>query len=229
MYEVVKDLQKNHEKSIVKLYVVEIKDLKNAINKTYEVIKDTGWVDKLTDLALKKSFAERAQKTIAALYDCFHEATKLNKSIGEYLVSITSKEVIVHELKYKDIPLGEVIGKRTTGNGGFDYYSENPTEKYIIFGEAKYRKGKSAYKEALNQIITFIEKEKDIEDYADIIHFVESASGENLIQGIKAFSGGFSLTDKEAISFDTIEQNERYKELLKYKELILIGVKIDEK
>lgn len=229
IYELVTDEQKNTEKTKIYFYVVKINDITPALEHTYRILSDYSWIEKLSDEMLKKSYELRMKETIEKLKIEFKKSTKLSSSTGEYLISITSEEVISDKLEYKKIPLGELIGKRVTGNGGFDYFLENNIENYIIFGEAKYLKEKSAYSKALDQIVTFINKGKDNIDYADIKRFVNTSSGQNLIEDVEGFSAGFSYSLNGNFSIDKFISKAKYCKFLDYNELIMVGVQINEK
>ena len=227
MYEIINIYKSKSENTNILFYYIEIDDIKKSLKETYKVMSDSSWIEKLSDETLKDSFRVRLEYTISELYDLFQEDTKLSRSTGEYLISVTSKKIIVNDLKYSDIPLGEAIGKRTIGNGGFDYYAENLLKNYIIFGEAKYRKDISAYTDALDQIVEFINKEKDIADYADIAHFVSENAKKNMKNNVKGYSAGFTFKGYADKLIDKISKSLDYAELLKYEELVLIGVKIN--
>lgn len=222
MYKLVKKYIQKVDKTEIVFYELKIDDVKEALCETYKIISNDSWVQKLTDEALKQSYSSRLDKTVNQLYALFKVNQELNKSTGEYIVSVTSKKVLTDELQYLDIPLGEVIGKRIVGNGGFDYYGENGVKNYIIFGEAKYIKDKSAYAKALDQVVDFIVNKKDIDDYADISNFVSDKSGNNFANGIKGYSAGFTFYGNGKTLIDKIIKE--YNELLKYNELVLIGV-----
>ncbi len=44
---------------------------------------------------------------------------------------------MISELDYLDIPLDELVGKKRSGNPGFDFHSQNKITDTVIFGEAK--------------------------------------------------------------------------------------------
>lgn len=144
------------------------------------------------------------------------------------MISITAKDTIVETLNYKDIPIGEVLGQKVSNNPGFDYYAENIKENYVVFGEAKYKTNSSSYRAALKQILMFIGQKRDFSDYISIKEFLENETIENMQKKIKGFSAGFTFLGKKENFITQIFQKEDFQELLKYKELILIGVKINE-
>ena len=121
MYIVNNKLEKEKGNATIIFFDISIEKLNESIAEAYSIISDSSWIKRLDNEALKKSFEARLEYTIKKLESIFKENNSLSKSIGEYLVSINSKTVLVKELNYSDIPLGEVIGKRSIGNGGFDY------------------------------------------------------------------------------------------------------------
>lgn len=226
MYIVNNKLEKEKGNATIIFFDISIEKLNESIAEAYSIISDSSWIKRLDNEALKKSFEARLEYTIKKLESIFKENNSLSKSIGEYLISINSKTVLVKELNYSDIPLGEVIGKRSIGNGGFDYYSENSIENYIIFGEAKYINNKNAYNTALYQIIKFIQQKKDDADYADICSFVSEKAGKSLVDGKKGYSAGFSLCENSEKTIKKILSKPEFQKFLEYEELILIGVRI---
>ena len=72
------------------------------------------------------------------------------------MVSELAREAIVSELNYLDIPLAELLGKKISGNPGFDFHSQNNATNTVIFGEAKYVTAHSGYPRAIDQIKAFV-------------------------------------------------------------------------
>ena len=214
--------------TLVHFFVVEITDINLAIKHTYYSISDISWINKFTDVAVREGYLIRANGTINYLSKHFDENSKINESTGEYLISITAKDTIVETLNYKDIPIGEVLGQKVSNNPGFDYYAENIKENYVVFGDAKYKTYSSSYTAALKQILMFIGQKRDFSDYISIKEFLENETIENMQKKIKGFSAGFTFLGKKENFITQIFQKEDFQELLKYKELILIGVKINE-
>ena len=82
--------------------------------------------------------------------------------------AFSKPEALINQLNYLDIPLAELLGKKKSGNPGFDFHSANLATDTVIFGEAKYVAATSAYSTALPQIEGFIRDKKDIEDLPDL-------------------------------------------------------------
>lgn len=98
-----------------------------------------------------------------------------------------------------------------------------------MFGEAKYIFGKNAYGSALTQIVKFIKLKKDIAEIASIQNFFKNEALDNVCQGKKGFIIAFSSlkTDSSEL-IENIEKNENYKEILKYEEIVIVAVDLNE-
>ena len=99
---------------------------------------------------------------------------------------------MISKLDYLDIPLAELVGKKRSGNPGFDFHSQNKTTDTVIFGEAKYVTATTAYSSALPQIVDFIGDEKDVEDLPELKPFCTTSALQRAANGIKGFSAAFS-------------------------------------
>ena len=228
MFKVVYNEKRRINQCNVLFFLAEINNIKNAIEETYNCISNVSWINNFSDENVIKAYCVRTKITIDKLREAFEQVNFLSSSTGEYIISITAKNVIVSELKYKDIPLGELIKERAIGNGGFDYYSENLIDKIAIFGEAKYKKNTSTYSIAINQIVSFINKEKDVSDFLEVDKFMEYETAVNMNNKVKGFSAGFCFYGNEKKIIDYLMKSNDFIELTKYKEIILIGVKFNE-
>ena len=92
MYEIINIYKSKSENTNILFYYIEIDDIKKSLKETYKVMSDSSWIEKLSDETLKDSFRVRLEYTISELYDLFQEDTKLSRSTGEYLISVTSKK-----------------------------------------------------------------------------------------------------------------------------------------
>jgi hypothetical protein len=138
-----------------------------------------------------------------------------------------ARKTVVNELKYLDIPLAELIKEQKSGNPGFDFYTVNGV-KIILFGEAKYLSNQNAYGSAFKQIVRFETEKRHIADLVDIERFcckdsLENASAHNKKGFVAAFAAKEISTD---VLIWHIRENEDYKKLSKYEELICIAVNI---
>lgn len=132
---------------------------------------------------------------------------------------------MISELDYLDIPLAELVGKKRSGNPGFDFHSQNKTTDTVIFGEAKYVTATTAYSSALPQIVDFIGDEKDVEDLPELKPFCTTSALQRAANGIKGFSAAFSAktTSTDRI-IANIKKRSDFQALLQYEELILVAV-----
>lgn len=144
---------------------------------------------------------------------------------GEYVVSELARETMISKLDYLDIPLAELVGKKRSGNPGFDFHSQNKTTDTVIFGEAKYVTATTAYSSALPQIVDFIGDEKDVEDLPELKPFCTTSALQRAANGIKGFSAAFSAktTSTDRI-IANIKKRSDFQALLQYEELILVAV-----
>ena len=120
-----------------------------------------------------------------------------------------------------------MLGKKKSGNPGFDFHSANLTTDTVIFGEAKYVATTSAYSTALPQIEEFIRDKKDIEDLPDLKPFCSSNALNRAYKGQKGFAAAFSARSTSSDSLiNTIKSRSDFKSLLCYEEIILVAVNI---
>ena len=169
----------------------------------------------------------RAQKTIDDIKNKFDQCIddSITKDAGEYVVSELARETLIAKLDYLDIPLAELVGKKRSGNPGFDFHSQNKITDTVIFGEAKYVTKTTAYSSALPQIVKFIKDGKDIEDLPELKPFCTPSALQKAADGTKGFSAAFSAkntgTDK---IIESIVKRTDFQHLLQYEEIILVAV-----
>lgn len=137
------------------------------------------------------------------------------------MVSELAREAIVSELNYLSIPLAELLGKKISGNPGFDFHSQNNATNTVIFGEAKYVTAHSGYPRAIDQIKEFVDDKKDIADIADLRDFCSADALSRVVNGFKGFAAAFSAksTPSERL-ISAITAKDSFQELLKYEEVI---------
>lgn len=175
----------------------------------------------------KNSFASRAKKTIDDIKEKFYKCVddNISKDAGEYVVSELARETMVSKLDYLDIPLDELVGKKRSGNPGFDFHSQNKITDTVIFGEAKYIAAATAYSSALPQIVDFIRVGKDVEDLPELKPFCTTSALQRAADGKKGFSAAFSAktTSTDKIIANIMKRPD-FQSLLQYEELILVAV-----
>ncbi|MEE0875350.1 MAG: hypothetical protein UIH27_18075 [Ruminococcus sp.] len=208
---------------------IDPEDIGVTLSEIMETIMDLSWLKRFNEDFTINSFKRRAEITIKDIQSKFDSCDNgsLTKDAGEYVVSELAREAIVNQLGYLDIPLAELIGKKTSGNPGFDFHSQNLVSDIVIFGEAKYLSKSSAYSSAITQIKEFIDNEKDIADIADLRDFCSANALSNANKGIKGFAAAFSAkrTSSDNI-IKSITNKDDFKKLIKYKEIILVAVNL---
>lgn len=208
---------------------IDPEDLSITLNDILSALMNLSWLKNFDQDYMVQSFQHRAEKTIADIKKKFEDCAedRLTSDAGEYVVSVLAKDALTTELSYLDIPLGELLGRKTSGNPGFDFYSQNPTTDTVIFGEAKYIAKQSAYPSALTQISEFIRDKKDIDDIGDLAPFCTSAALNRVVGGSKGFAAAFSAkrTNSEQM-LNSIKSRRDFNSLLCYEEVILVAVNL---
>lgn len=211
----------------VQFFRVDTENIKITLQNLLNTIMNLSWIKKFDQNFEQAAFNSRAQKTIDDIKDRFDQCTEddITKEAGEYVISELARETIVNQLNYVDIPLAELIGKKRSGNPGFDFHSQNTMTNTIIFGEAKYSSKKTTHSVALKQIVEFIDDNKDIEDLPDIKNFCTSSALKRANNGQKGFAAAFSSknTDTKKI-IEQITTNKHFNSLLNYEEIILVAI-----
>ena len=71
----------------------------------------------------------------------------------------------------------------------------------------------------------FICNSTDIDEFSNMNNFCSKASLINANNGIKGFAAAFSVTDINTNTLiNNIKNNNHFKKLLKYKEIVLVGI-----
>jgi hypothetical protein len=222
----------NIENKEVVFIRAESENLDQSLREILLNLNNLSWLSKISPEAVKKSFESRSSKTINYLVEKFanySEDSNIKSSAGEYIVSIYSIKAIVDTLKHNEIPLMELLGRKISGNPGFDFYTENIEKSIIYCGEAKYITNYNAYNTSLKQIHKFILDKKHIDDIALLNCFIEEKSARNLSKDIMGCSAGFSsiptMNDKTLVN--NITNSESFKDLIKKVDyLLLIAVNV---
>lgn len=208
---------------------IDPEDLTQTLNDVLKSLMNLSWISKFDEEYEKSAFESRAKKTIEDIKYKFSKCSddNITKDAGEYVVSELSRKAIVNQLKYLDIPIGELLGKKKSGNPGFDFQSQNTTTDTIIFGEAKYKSRSTAYSSAIPQIKVFINDKKDIEDLPELKPFCTPKALRRANSGNKGFAAAFSArsTKSEKI-ISSITAMEDFSFLSKFDELILVAVNL---
>lgn len=216
-------------KASVQFIRIDPEDISVTLSEILKAIMDLSWLKNFDAESLARSYEQRAQITIAdirrKIESC--DTGKLTKDAGEYVVSELAREAIVSELNYLDIPLAELLGKKISGNPGFDFHSQNNATNTVIFGEAKYVTAHSGYPRAIDQIKAFVDDKKDIADIADLRDFCSAIALSRVIDGSKGFAAAFSAKSTPSDKLiSAITAKDSFQEFLKYEEVILVAVNL---
>lgn len=208
---------------------IDPEDLSMTLSDILTALMNLSWLSKFDEDYEIAAFTSRANKTIEDIKDKFSksEDDKISKDAGEYVVSELAREAIVNQLHYLDIPLAELLGKKKSGNPGFDFHSQNIDTDTVIFGESKYVTTTTAYSSALPQIVDFIDNGKDIEDLPEIKQFCSAAALHRAYNGNKGFAAAFSAkrTSSDNI-ISNIKSRSDFQSLLSYDEILLVAVNL---
>ena len=213
----------------VQFFRIDPEDISETLADILRTLMDLSWLSKFNKDYQKKAFSSRAQKTIDDIKDKFTQCADdgITKDAGEYVVSELARETLISELDYLDIPLDELLGKKKSGNPGFDFHSQNKITDTVIFGEAKYVASTTAYSSALPQIVEFIRDGKDVEDLPELEPFCTSSALQRVADGNKGFSAAFSAksTSTDRIISNIVKRDD-FQKLLQYEEVILVAVNL---
>ena len=204
-------------------------DLSITIKDILTELADYSWLSKFDKDYLKESMKHNADITCQALKDKFYDQNynPILDEAGEYIVSVLSKRGIVERLKHNDMPLAELLGRRKTGNSGFDFFTEDAFNELISCGEAKYVKGTNAYNISLSQINRFISEKKHISDIVILQSLASESSLSNLSKNRFGVCSAFSSTN---IDSDTlianICKNAEFIKALSFEFVILVAVNV---
>ena len=184
---------------------IDPEDISKTLLEILSVLMNLSWLNNFDQEFQRKAFISRANKTIDDIKEKFDKCVNddISKDAGEYVVSELARETMVSKLKYLDVPLAELLGKKRSGNPGFDFHSQNEITDTVIFGA------------------------KDIEDLPELNTFCSRTSLERVSDGKKGFSAAFSAknTSTEKI-INNITKRGEFQSLLQYEELILVAVNL---
>lgn len=191
-------------------------------------IANSSWLKNL-DPIIEHAYHARAVRTIPKMIKKIKSGgtDKITSDSGEYIISYAAGKGLELQFNHKRLPLAEMWKEKVLGNAGFDFHTENQ-QNILIFGESKYTSRGNPHNTALNQIIGFIEKNKDSSELSDLKNFICNETAQNCIAGNKGYAAAFSLrtnTPRETILYP-IQNNPRISQLLQHQELYLIGVEI---
>jgi hypothetical protein len=206
---------------------VKINDVELRAKEIIQSISDSSWISSL-GIIEQLSYSARAKKTIEKLVKEIFEKvdTVVTEEFGEYLVSESAKDSLINHMSHTSIPLAEMWKEKKTGNPGFDFHTESPSN-LISFGEAKYNSNSNPHTVAINQIVGFIKDGKDTMELVDLKNFTTTEAINNAIIGQRAYIAAFSINGQQYDRiFKTAFESEGFEKLLGFSELYLIGVEV---
>lgn len=209
---------------------VQVVDQAISLHNIFQSLIDTSWTNAFFSNIewLRLSMSHRAAITVNKICTDFNNGVNpvINRDTGEKMVSEISRRTLVEDFQYWDMPIAELFKQKADGNPGFDFHTITPINDVLMFGEAKYVTGKTAYNSAMNQIGRFITEGKDMRDLAEVSHFMPSEVPlNNIVNNIKGYIAAFSIhgeKDQDIISKITSHNN--YDMLSNYYQFIAIGV-----
>ena len=203
-------------------------DITLTLKQVFESLSNISWISSFDEEYLQSAFKIRAEASIDYIANkiikCDDDSVTSNS--GEYVISELARMSILNLMNYLDIPLAELIKIKDVGNHGFDFYTKNKND-ILLFGEAKYLSRDNAYGSALKQIVRFEKEKQDSSDIIDIDRFCCETSKTNFSKGKKGFIAAFaakSISTEKLI--ENIKENEDFKLLVRFQELICIAVNI---
>ncbi|MDD3704481.1 MAG: hypothetical protein PHC45_00205 [Clostridiaceae bacterium] len=218
--------ESNHKK--VTFIRVEPINLQSTLTDIINTLSDLSWISRFDEEYIREGFRARALPTVCDITAKLiaSSSEQVSEDAGEYVVSELSRSAIVNQLNYLSVPLAELYSKQVSKNPGFDFHTQNDCET-LIFGEAKYSSSRNAYGTGLKQVVEFISDGKDKKDIPDLRDFFCEAALRKVMKGTKGFAIGFSAKATASDSLiRNITQNQDYKILLGYEEIILVAVNI---
>ncbi len=205
---------------------IKISDFKPIVQEFEQHISNTSWINNL-DAISKITFRNNAEKTINKIVtDIISKVTtNITVDIGEYIVSYSALHALETEFSHVKIPLAELLKEKISGNPGFDFHSVS-SNKYLIFGEAKFSLEGTPRAKALDQIGDFINN-KDDGELLWLQPFLEDDTIKHIVNGHKGYTAAFSFNGDNILTiFNNALDSDIICEIVKHKELYLVAVEI---
>lgn len=211
---------------------IEAVNMSVTLKEIFVSLMDISWLKQFKDTPLYDCFLDRVNPTLETIQRDFQSGniTTVDSNAGEKVVSELARQAVVGHLGYFDIPLSELFKEQKGQNPGFDFLSMNKS-LVLMFGEAKYRGDKYAYRESLNQIERFIGEKKDSKDIANFVYFIPYQDHpepyNNFNNGVRGYMAAFSerqMTDQE--EEDKMKELDSFQSLQRCHELICIAVNV---
>ena len=192
-------------------------------------LSNTSWLKKLDEIDYA-AYEARMQDTLNNIVGPIEEgaregaAKEMVTVFMEYLVSMNAKRALVR-MGHKNIPLAELWKEKASGNPGFDFHTISP-QKMLVFGEAKYTRKSSPYKNAIDQVAKFIRERKHIKELSDLKKFSLSPA-KKVLKGQMGVAIAFSVKKGKAdLRIDQTIRNSAFVKLLDNNEVYILAVEI---
>lgn len=209
---------------------VEINNLFPIIQKIIAVLRSNCWIEQL-DIhdVWKESYRSRINKTSRDLVSLFQSkslAEKLEKDIGEHIVTTVTISILCTHHSHVGYPIGELFKEKRSNNHGFDFYSIHP-DRMLTFGEAKFDRHGGGMNSALKQIKEFIEDNKVVEDINSLPFLIEGDLLDKYAEKKFGFCAGSGTIEPMATKLERrLENNAHYKKLNEYNLHYLYAIEI---
>ncbi|MEB3778429.1 hypothetical protein GOU96_17735, partial [Vibrio sp. R-1] len=173
--------------------LINIDNIKDRASEMISTIQDTCWLQELNPVA-QLSYEARAERTIDKLVNKILTKVEdeITEEFGEFMISASAQDVLVSEFNHIKVPLAELIKEKISGNPGFDFHTET-NQNLIAFGEAKFSGNINPYRNALEQIRSFIDLKKHDAELIDLQNFVSKEAISNHFDKKNAYIAAFSI------------------------------------
>lgn len=110
-------------------------DIALTLRDVFDSLSNLSWIAQFDEEYIKSSFKVRSEATVKYIAEKIIRSNddSITSNSGEYVISELARKSLINNMKYADIPLGELIKEQKVGNPGFDFYSET-IEQIILFG-----------------------------------------------------------------------------------------------
>ena len=211
---------------------INVTDKLTSLQNIFKSLIDLSWIDSFfsNDEWLKESMQERSLITIRKISEDFDHGQNpsIKKETGEKMISEISRRTLIEDFDYWAMPIAELFKQKADGNPGFDFHTMIIEDEVLMFGEAKYITGYTAYNSAMNQIGTFIDQRKDIRDLAEVAYFMPNSNPLNkAVNNIKGYVAAFSTNGQsDEYIIPKVIHHRNYNKLSQYYRFIAIAIDI---
>lgn len=209
--------------------LINIDNIKDRASEMISTIQDTCWLQELNPVA-QLSYEARAERTIDKLVNKILTKVEdeITEEFGEFMISASAQDVLVSEFNHIKVPLAELIKEKISGNPGFDFHTET-NQNLIAFGEAKFSGNINPYRNALEQIRSFIDLKKHDAELIDLQNFVSKEAISNHFDKKNAYIAAFSInSDSPEKIIENVLNSTYLDDILDQEEIYLIGVTVND-